>query len=145
MDIQILVHEDALTDFAVSGQLDFYNQKVNLTPQQRLKYLQHFTSLFQKNPRLNIKMLRSGLLTDLQCVPNPTLFLSDTLCYLRLVRTAPTNNISILNKVQICDVFRRFFDDIWTDNKYVAIEDRISASEMVQHVIQTVNILLQNG
>lgn len=145
MDIQILIHEDALTDFAVSGQLDFYNQKVILTPQQRLKYLQHVTALFEKNPRLNIKMLRSGLLTDLQCVPNPTLFLSDTLCYLRLVRTAPTNNISILNKVQICDVFRSFFDDIWTDDKYVAIEGRISAAEMAHHVIQTVNILLKNG
>ena len=137
--IQILIHEDAFLNFAVSGVLDFYNYKITLTPEQRLKYMRNLLILLEKNPKLDIKLIRGGLITDFQHIPNPTLFLTNALSYLRLERKGNTNNISILNKISIRDAFRRFFQDVWTN--YEDVEGRDIVLETTRHMIRSIEIL----
>ena len=138
MGIKVLLPENALSDFAVSGMVDFFNNKFYLTPEQRLHYLQYIATLTEKNPQLEIRVLREGIFSDLQHVPSPTLYLSDGPCHLRLSRTGPKNNMSILNRAQLCDQFRQFFDELWTsdqyvDTAYIAVEDMVRyARQMVK-------------
>lgn len=139
--VQVLFHENAFTDFAVSGELDFYNEKITLTPEQRLRYMRHILTSLKKNSDLVMKLIHGGLITDFQHIPNPTLFLSDSVCYLRLVKKGPVNNISILNKVTICDIFRSFFNDIWTDGKYASVENGNSVEKTLFHVMRSVEML----
>lgn len=140
MNVQVLVFESALMDFAVTGELDFYNVKVNLTPERRLRYLEYAVSLQSGNSGFDLKILRNGAVSDMPHIPNPTLFLSDTMCYLRLVRSGPTNNISVVNKVPVCDMFRRFFQDVWTNEKYGAIGEYAAISDTISYVLQMVKV-----
>lgn len=140
MNVRMLITENAMTDFAVTGELDFFNTKMHLTPQERLTYLTHACSLQERNPGLEVRLLRNGAVSDIQYIPDPTLLLSDTVCYLRLTRTGPVNNISIVNKVPVCDMFRHFFDDVWANEKYDTIDDPAVIADTVSYAIQMVKV-----
>jgi hypothetical protein len=139
MGIKVILPENALSDFAVSGMVDFFNNKYYLTPEQRLDYLQYISGLVERNPQLEFRILREGIFSDLQHVANPTLLLSDGPCHLRLSRTGPKNNMSILNRVQLCDQFRQFFDTLWSDEQYVDTS-YIAAEDMVRYARQMVKV-----
>ena len=137
--IKILVFENAFNEFAVTGMLDFFNTKVFLTPEQRLKALKYAISLHSQNPQLTMRYLRGGMVSDFQHIPDPNIFLSDGACYLRLSRVGPRNNLSIVNKVHLADMFRRFFDNLWDDHVYT--EQNIQALEdTFRYTVQMVEV-----
>lgn len=142
MDIQIMIHEKAITDFAATGIIDFYNFKMELTPQQRLQCLSYCLELFEKNKKLRVRLTRNGTVSDFQHIPHSTLFLSDSFCYMRLVRNGPVNNLSILNKVQLSDMFRKFYDDIWDRGEYTRLDSHC-VEDLLCYAIQLVNVQLQ--
>ena len=142
MDIQLLAYENTMSDFAVTGILDFYNSKVQLTPEQRLRCMEYTAKIPEKNPKLRFRILRNGTISDLQHIPNSTLFLSDSFCYMRLIRQGPVNNLSVINKVQVCDLFRKFFDDIWENESYVDPRPE-SAEDQLYYAAQLVKVQIQ--
>lgn len=137
MDIRVLVCEKALMDFAVSGELDFFNQKILLNPAQRLKCLEYLSGLSQRNEKLLIRVLRSGAVSDIQHIPEPTMFLSDSLGYLRLVRSGPENNLSIVNKMRALEMMQAFFDEVWSAEKYRHIED---LADLIYYVVSMIRV-----
>lgn len=139
MKMKLLVSENGMNEFAVTGLMDFFGDKVHLTPEQRLKCLEYAKDIAERNPHLEFRVLRGGHKTDLQHIPHPTLFLSDGACYLRIVRRGPTNNISVLNNPQVCNMFRDYFDHIWNDSSFVDA-DYSTSVEMVRYAIQMINV-----
>lgn len=113
--IEVLAYENAFNEFAVTGMVDFFNTKLYLTPEQRLRALDYTGSLYSQNPKLTFRYIRDGVLSDFRHIPDPTLFLSDNLCYLRLARTGLRNNLSIINKIPVAELFRNFFNAVWND------------------------------
>lgn len=142
MDIQLLLYQNTLTDFAVMGMVDFYNWKIQLTPDQRLQCLDYASTLHEKNKNLQFRVLRNGMISDLQHIPSSSLFLSDSFCYMRLVRSGPVNNPSIISRVQVCDLFRQFFDDIWNSGTYVD-PSLHSAEDLMRYAIQLAKVQIQ--
>ena len=140
MGAQILVTESALLDFAVNGELDFFNRKFILTPQQRLAYLKHAFSFFSSNPNMQLKILKNGVISDIPHIPSPVLFLSDAMCHVRLKRTGPVNSIDIINKVQVCDMFRSFFDAVWADEKYTTLHRADEIDDFAHYIDQMIRV-----
>lgn len=141
-DIRVMCYDNALNEFTVTGMLDFFNTKIYLKPEQRLRCLEYAWSLYDKNPKLEFRMIRGGLISDIQHIPDPTLFLSDASCYLRLVRSGPSNNLSVINKVPVSELFRRFFDQIWNDGSIVETNNQITA-DVFRYAIQMINVQIQ--
>lgn len=142
MDIRIMCYENALNEFTVTGMVDFFNTKVYLKPEQRLRCLEYARSLYDKNPKLQFRMIRGGLISDVQHIPDPTMFLSDSSCHLRLMRSGPRNNVSVVNKVQVNELFRRFFDEVWEDVGIVETNDQVTG-DMLRYAIQMINVQIQ--
>ena len=61
---------------------------------------------------------------------------------MRLVRNGPVNNLSILNKVQLSDMFRKFYDDIWDRGEYTRLDSHC-VEDLLCYAIQLVNVQLQ--
>ena len=137
---KLLLSENALLDFAVTGELDFFNWKFHLTPKQRLRYLEYAQSYANSSSGLQLGLLKSGSVSDIQHIPAPNLFLSDTMCHVRLKRTGNHNHIGIINKVQVSDMFRCFFDTIWEDDRFHAIKDPESIKDFLYYIIQMVRV-----
>lgn len=140
MGIRVMICEKALMEFAVSGELDFFNCKVNLTPEQRLTYLRYMCTLPEKNPRIRCKFIRVGAVSDVQHILDPTVFLSDTAGYLRLVRVGAENNMSVVKRMDALEMLRAFFEDVWQDEGYNHISDREDMEALIRHVIRMIQL-----
>jgi hypothetical protein len=136
---KLLIFENALLEFAVTGEVDFFTRKFHLTPEQRLEYLKH-SQVILSNNRMQIGILKGGSISDIQHIPAPNLFLSDTMCHLRLKRTSTTNQIGIVNKVQVCDMFRTFFDAVWEDPRFSVIKDPANIEDFLHYIMQMVRV-----
>ena len=140
MEIRLMICEKALMEFAVSGELDFFNCKMILTPEQRLTYLHHMRDLYDKNPKVQCKIIRAGALSDVQHIPDPTLFLTDSMSYLRLVRSGNENNMSVVRRMEAHEMIRAFFEDIWQGEGYRHISAREDLEDLMRYVSRMVRL-----
>lgn len=139
--IQIMLYESALNDFAVSGELDFYNHKVYLNFEQRLCFAQHLLSLLKKNRQLKVKLIRGKFVSDFQYIANPCLFLSDIFSYLRLVKSNAEKNIVSFNNTMIRNLFDNFYSEIWEYHPDVVISDPDAVMASLRHIIQSIQFM----
>lgn len=145
MEIKLLLSENGIMDFAVTGVLDFFGTKMTLSPQQRLECLEYVSKIPETFHDLKWRVLRNGNAANLQHIPAPTLFLSDSVCYMRIISSGSMNNLNILKRPQICNMFRKYYDDIWDDESYVDTSYN-AAAEIIRYAKQMVQvqILIEN-
>ena len=122
------------------GTLDFYGRKVNLNSSQKLRYIRHLYQLAEEQHALEVKTIRSGTIDDLPHIPDPTLILSDSFCYLSLDTQDEQYTLCIPNKIVISNVFRIFFDDVWNKTTETPQEDR-SFTHLLEHILHTIELL----
>ena len=140
MGIRVMICERALMEFAVSGELDFYNCKMTLTPQQRLTYLKYMCTLPEKNPKIQCKLIRIGAISDILHIPDPTVFLTDAMGYLRLVRTSAENNMSVVKRIDALNMLRDFFEDVWMGDSYNHLSTYEELEDMLRYVLRMVRL-----
>lgn len=137
---KLMAYESALSDLVVTGILDFYNQPVKLTSDQILRCLDYYISLFDMGAQL--KLIKGGFSTDFRYITNPCLFLSDSVCYLRLENQRYEDNILIFNDKQVKNLFDSFFDTVWTKREDVVASKPEVIIEMLKHYRSTAEVLL---
>ena len=139
--IQIMIYESAFTDFVISGELDFYNHKVLLTVEQRLMVLEYYLMIFQGEKKGSIKLIEGGFSTDFQYITNPCMFLSSSICYLRLENGCYNDNILVLNDKQIRDMFGKFYHTIWNHRQDMVLESEEEVCSRIRQYIQSARLL----
>ena len=90
---------------------------------------------------MHVCVLPEGILSDHQHIAHPTLFVLDSLCYLRLKKLTPEYNICIPNKIILDHIFEEFFDDVWDSNIDKNSHNTVVA--MIQHAIHAIEIMLE--
>ncbi len=140
LPIQVMIYEDFLTLFAISGELDFFNRKLTLSLEQRLKCLQSISAWVRRNSQVEVRLARSGSVTRSIHSTNPTVFLSDSVCYLRLVRSGTWNLVGVITQSMPSDMLRDFFDHTWADQSASSSYTPSALEDMIQYVIRMVNV-----
>lgn len=139
--IHLIIYASVLKDFTVTGELDFFGVRISLTISQRLRCLKNLEQLLNKLDLMHVCVLPEGILSDHQHIAHPTLFVSDSLCYLRLKKLTPEYNICIPNKIILDHIFEEFFDDVWDSNIDKNSHNTVVA--MIQHAIHAIEIMLE--
>jgi len=139
MKIRLLLDEDGLNEFAVTGSVDFLGDRIDLSPKQRLRCLEHASTLPENNPNLEYRILHGRRSVAQQGIAFPTLFLSDSICYTRIDHGSPTFNISILNHKTLENMYRKSFDDFWEDSTHVDASYHATV-EMIRYLTQMVQV-----
>lgn len=139
IDSQFLISEDGMNHFVVTGRVDFWGDKMELSPAQRARCLAHAQYLAQTNSNMHLRILRKPSSARLQNIPQPMLHLSDSFSYMRIHRSGPSYNISILSHPKLRSMFRRYFDTIWDDGNYVYL-DAGSPKDLMQYWMQMVQV-----
>lgn len=137
---RLMAYESALSELVVTGILDFYNQPVKLTSDQILRCLDYYISLFEMGAQL--KLIKGGFSTDFRYITNPCLFLSDTVCYIRLENQRYENNILLFNSREIKKLFDSFFETVWTKREDVVASDPATIIDKLKHYRSTAEVLL---
>lgn len=139
--IKIMIYNSALSEFVVSGELDFFNHKVYLSTEQRQKCIQYILELLKQNSRMDIKLIQGEFVTDFQYTQKQCVFLSDAICYIRLGNESYRNNIVILNGKSVKDMFQHFFQEVWVNRKDVVLEGKDAVISDIKHMMQSIQYL----
>lgn len=139
--VRLLIYASVLKDFTVTGELDYFGTRISLDISQRLRCLKNLERMRDNPNLLEVRVLPEGLLSDHQHISHPTLFMSDSLCYLRLKRLTPEYSICIPNKIALDRIFEGFFENVW--NSSMDQEKHHDVASMIQHAIHTIEIMLE--
>lgn len=139
--VQLMVYEAAFSNLAIADELDFYNQKVTITPEQKLRYMENVLKLYQEKPNLEIKLIYGQFTSDFQYIDKPCAFLSDARSYLRLDNNNGQSQLVLIGRADIQNMFDRFFQEVWERREDVVVSDRAAITEYIQHVKQGVYLL----
>lgn len=138
---RLMLYHLAAVNFALSGELDFFNRKVLLPPEQRQEVLLHIRELVQNTSSDHIKLVKDGFSDDFKYITNPCLFLSDSASYLRLENTMYCDNLLLIQDDAIKRVFNTFFEKIWCDDQDAVIEDHVEILAKLDHLIEIVSMM----
>lgn len=136
-----MVYDTALTDFILSGEVDFFNHRVVLNPLQRKVQMEYLRDSFRSKKNLQIKMVEEGFSADFRYITNPCIFLSDSIDYLRLENGFYEKNILLLSDKTLRNIFNRFFEEIWNNSREVVISDLSVILEKVENLIDAARLL----
>ncbi len=139
--LRMMVYSSAFVDFALSGEVDFFNNKVVVTPQQRKRELEHIRELLQAMDEDHLKMMNGGFSDDFKYVTNPCMFLADSLDYLRLENLQYENNLMLIKDNRARQVFDTFFEKIWTYSHINMVSDHGEIINKLDSLIQTAELL----
>ena len=138
------MYNRALVDFVLSGETDFFNRKVILSPEQRKETLIHIRDMIGKISDHKLKVIVDGFSDDYKYITNPCMFLSDSLDYLRLENMQYENNLMLIKDDSVRNIFDVFFENIWSCDQNVfdtgtedivkRLDDFIETSELLMSV-----------
>lgn len=140
-DVFIMIYNSALTNFMLSGELDFFNKKVVLDAKERKVQLEHFKDLLDVQSDLRIKMISGGFSDDFRYITNPCIFLSDSINYLRLENNYYDKNILLIRDNKLREIFNTFYDKIWIDRQDVVVSERQLILEQLDNLINAAGLL----
>lgn len=140
-DVFIMLYNSALTNFMLSGELDFFNKKVVLAAKERKRQLEHLKDLLEKHRDLHIKTVSGGFSDDFRYITNPCIFLSDSIGYLRLENNYYDKNILLIRENKLQEIFNTFYDEIWNERQDVVISERQLILEQLDNLIKAAALL----
>ena len=100
--------------------------------------MEKLLSFVDKNQNLKIKMINDKYVTDIQYTEKQSLFLSDTISYIRLNNK---NSIAVLNGSEINNMFSKFYNEIWEKHQEVIVDDQKTIKNYINHIIQFIQRL----
>ena len=112
-DIRVLISETAISRFVITGEVDFFTEIMVLSCEQRIRALNYCLEQVRQ-VKTKIKLLHAPVIPDFGYKIMPTLFLSDTLSFLRLQSINQTGNLLLkINRKEIRDIHKEFIDILW--------------------------------
>ena len=139
--IELMIYDTALTNFVMTGEVDFFNHKVILPPEERKRQLQHMRGLLAEKEGLQVKMVRGGFSDDFKYITNPCMFLSGDIDCLRLENGCYSNNLLPVKDKQLQKVFYTFFEEIWNHRPDVVVADRSSLLGKLDGLLSAADLL----
>lgn len=141
---KVMIYDSALAMTASTGELDFFNRKVTLTVRQRIRFFKYLESLLDEG-KIQLKIVYGGFSPDFQRITNPCMFMSDSVCYLRLENERYEDNLLVLQNMQVKELFDRFYSAIWDDRKDVVVDEKGKVKESVKRYKASVELLEKLG
>ena len=93
--------------------MDFFTEVMTLNCEQRIRVLKYFIHRI-RTIDTQIKILRAPVALDYGCEVMPSLFLSDTLSFIRLKSLNQKENLLLkINRKDIQTVHKEFVDALW--------------------------------
>ncbi|MDD6212647.1 MAG: hypothetical protein PUB22_05830 [Clostridiales bacterium] len=139
-EIRIQLFATALNSFAISGELDFYNHKLILTTEQRISYVDKLVQYLQKNKKLQIQLIQRGTNTKLLKIADSSMFLSDSVSYLRLDIPEKTNSIQLLSRNSSRTLFRQAFEQRWNNADDESMDQEVVNRSLYQ-IVSSIELL----
>lgn len=140
--VQLLLRDIALSEFAVDGELEFFNTRIKLTPKQRMLYVRNLHDLILSSSKISVRMIYGRLLSDFQFRANQCLFLNGGVSYLTL-GADKSNCLFVVNNSKMKQVFVNFFDRVWDSYNNIITPDHEVILKYLEQIIHQIDMIVQ--
>jgi len=140
--VNLLLYDTALIDFMLNGELDFFNQKVVLSPEERIEVLVHMQQLLRLEDQQSVRLIKEGFSDDFKYITNPCAFLSSSVGYLRLENELYDNNLMLIKDDSTREKFEQFFEKVWNDRRDVVVSSKEEILMKLDNLIETAEVLI---
>ncbi len=137
--VRIMLYETLISDLLATGEIDFFNHKLQFTSRQMTMFIEHLLHL--NDSEISFRMIQNGFSVHFEHMYNPCLFISGTKCYMRLENAYDRDNIIICSEPSLSRLINRFYDEAWNNRADVVIEDRDTIRRILTHY-RTMSALL---
>lgn len=139
--VRIVFIGSAFSEFAVTGDLDFFNLKVKLTPKQRLRYMEDLCKSITECDNLLCRLVYGRLTSDFLYLSNQWLFLSDGTSYLRLGSGRSKDSLHVINHADVKSAFHCFYEAVWNQGQDIVVSARGSILQYLNHIIGQIRMI----
>ena len=139
--VRVLLYDSALVDFVLTGELDFFNRRVVLTPEQRRQEIAWLRELILKDAGGSFRLIREGFSADFKYITNPCAFLSDSVNCLRLENKRYENNLLLVKNETAKEIFSNFFEKGWEYGRGVVVADPGEIAAKLEDLMGTAELL----
>lgn len=135
---KVILYDSALQNLMVTGELDFFNYKIYLNTEQRIRYLKSLVDLMDRNKEMEIRILSKETLPNFQLISTPNVFGADSFTHIRMNNRSEPNNIKMLTKSSIRRILYDAFGEIWSKLGEEAAEE---AHKLITQISRSLHFL----
>lgn len=121
-DIQILLYGQTLNNYALTGELNFFNKIIKVSISDRIAHIKNMIHLLENYPNIKIKIIKGYFIEEFKQYDNPSCFLSSTANYLRINSKYTDKTLLVIKDSKLSRTFDRFFAEAW-DNRGDVVAD----------------------
>ena len=133
-DVRILMCEHAISRFVITGEVDFFTEIMTLNCEQRIRALRYFIQRV-RTIKTQIRILRAPVAPDFGCDVMPSLFLSDSLSFVRLQSINQKGNLLLkINRKEIQNIHKEFVDTLWEQDRNITSDVGVLEQFMVEQL-----------
>ena len=140
--VDILFYDTALIDFMLKGEIDFFNHRILLAPEERIQVLQQMKNVMESMEEGRFKLIKEGFSDDFKYITNPCIFLSSSVGYLRLENELYEDNLMLIKDDSTREKFEQFLDKVWNDRRDVVISSFDEILQKMDKLIETSMVLI---
>ncbi len=140
--VQVLLYESAITEAVITGNVDFFNFRVQFNFEQRARLLQHILSLCcTEEEEVQVRLIHGQLVADFHNITNPCIFLSSMISYFRLYNSNGNWKLMCINLPEIQSLYDAFFEDVWNGKNCAIVQDTSQIDRYINHLLRGVELL----
>ena len=140
--VRVLLYESAITEAMITGNIDFFNFRIQFNFEQRARLLQHLLSVCcSQEGELQVRLIHGQLVADFHNIINPCIFLSSMISYFRLYNSNGNWKLMCINLPEIQSVYDTFFEDVWDGKNCNIVHDISQIDLYINHLLHGVELL----
>ena len=137
--VRLLICETALSRFVVGGIVDVFNYKLTLDFRQRSRVIEYLQKLLSE--KLEVRFIHEPLIPDDQNDGYPSVFLGDSIGYLRLDnRRGGENLLMKISSPEMKELYGHCFEKIW-NKEDIAVSRRGEMERFLCRLTENLRLL----
>lgn len=141
LKIDVLFFDTAIDKYFLTGELMFFNQKIIVEPEQRIKHIEYMKDVFKENKYIDIKVISEEIVQSLKHFKNPTLYMSKRKSF--LLSEDNKNNYLIVKDNDLEKSLNLFFSKLWNYNEQYITQEKESLIKTLEQNIIYSQLLLK--
>lgn len=130
-DLQVLLYEQSLNNYVLTGELNFFNKRIKVSTADREAHVRHMIHILEEHPNIELKLIKGYFVEEFKQYENPSCYLSSTTSYFRINSEFTKETLLVMKDNHLIGNFERFFLEAWQNRSDVVREDGIiSAIEL---------------
>lgn len=139
--IRMLIHEKALSEFALKGDADFFNRRITLDFEKRRQVLEYIGNLLE-NSQIDMRMIHGTLPEQTNFLPLSSAFITDNSSLLKVLNTNLMHSrIFQVNRPELDVMYRKFYNEIWNFDDSIVIREKSYIRNYIQQLLKNVEFL----